>query len=94
MFQIKILKLAIELKNQRKTQKKKFIARFINRKYAKKAPLNWKGLRNIHSFFNGLINLSKIFINENLTPTKSKLNVMVILKKLTQEMVCSIYSTW
>ena len=60
MLELKILKLAIDLC-------------FINQKYAKKAPHNRKGLRNIDSSSIGLTNLNTIFISENVTPTSSKL---------------------
>ena len=56
-----------------KNNSKKTIIYFINQKYAKKALLNRKGLTSIDSSSIGLTNLNYIFINENLTPTNSKL---------------------
>ena len=61
MLQLKILKLDIELENQRKT-----IICFINQNYIKKAFLNRKGLSNIDRSSIGLSNANNIFINENL----------------------------
>ena len=52
---------------------KKTIIRFVNRKFAKKALANRKSLKNIDKSSIGLSNSSDIFINENLTPTNSKL---------------------
>ena len=52
---------------------KKTIIRFVNRKFAKKALVNRKSLKNIDKSSIGLSNSSDIFINENLTPTNSKL---------------------
>ena len=49
------------------------IIRFVNRKFAKKALVNGKSLKNIDKSSIGLSNSSDIFINENLTPTNSKL---------------------
>ena len=51
----------------------KTIIHFVNRKFAKKALVNRKSLRNIDKSSIGLSNSSDIFINENLTPTNSKL---------------------
>ena len=45
----------------------------MNRKFAKKALVNRKSLKNIDKSSIGLSNSSDIFINENLTPTNSKL---------------------
>ena len=52
---------------------KKTIIRFVNRKYAKKALLNKKSLKNINRSSIGLSNSGNIFINENLTPMNNKL---------------------
>ena len=52
---------------------KKTIIRFVNRKFAKKALVNRKILKNIDKSSIGLSNPSDIFINENLTPSNSKL---------------------
>ena len=52
---------------------KKTIIRFVNRKFAKKALVNRKSLKNIDKYSIGLSNSSDIFINENLTSTNSKL---------------------
>lgn len=52
---------------------KKTIIRFINRKYAKKALVNRKNLKNFDKSSIGLSNSRGIFINENLTPLNNKL---------------------
>ena len=52
---------------------KKTIIRFVNRKYAKKALLNKKSLKNINRSSIGLSNSGNIFINENLAPMNNKL---------------------
>ena len=52
---------------------KKTIIRFVNRKFAKEAIVNRKSLKNIDKSSIVLSNSSDIFINENLTPTNSKL---------------------
>ena len=46
---------------------------FVNRKYAKKAPLNRKNLKHLDKSSIGLSNCNNIFINENLTPMNNKL---------------------
>ena len=58
MYQDQLLKHVIELAKV-KINKKKTIVRFINRKYAKKALLNRKSMRNV--------TYNNIYINENLT---------------------------
>ena len=52
---------------------KKTIICFVNRKFAKKALVNRKSLKNIDKSSIGLSNSSDIFINENLTLANSKL---------------------
>ena len=52
---------------------KKTIIRFVYRKFSKKALVNRKSLKTIDKSSIGLSNSSDIFINENLTPTNSKL---------------------
>ena len=49
------------------------IVRFVNRKYTKKPLVNRKGLKNIDRTSVGLQKSHSIFINENLTPTNSKI---------------------
>ena len=58
-----------KLKNFSKTT----IVRFVNGKYAKKALVNRKGLKNIDRTSIGLEKLQSIFINEKLTPTNNKI---------------------
>ena len=60
---------------------KKTIVRFVNRKFAKKAIVNRKSLKNIDKPSMGLS--SDIFISENLTPTNSKL--AFLCRKLKRE---------
>ena len=76
MYQDQILKHVIELAKV-KIHQKKTIVRFINRKYAKKALLTRKSLKNNVTYNN-------IYINENLTKANKtiayncrKLNIMV-----------------
>ena len=80
--------------------KKKTIMCFFNRKYAKKALLKRKGLSNIDRSLIGLSCSSNLFLNENLTPTNSKLASRYSklkrdghIKKRTQE-IHIVYSTW
>ena len=49
------------------------MVRFVNRKHAEKALFNRKGLKNIDRTSTGLEKLHSIFINENLTPTNTRL---------------------
>ena len=66
---------AIELGNlTKKTSSKKTIARFVNRKYCKKALINRRKLINFNSEtkYNFSKN-NKIFINENLTRTNKSI---------------------
>ena len=56
-----------------KDNSKKTIICFVNRKYAKKAPLNRKNLKHLDKTSIGLSNSNNIFINENLTPMNNKL---------------------
>ena len=57
-----------------KNSSKKTIVRSINRKHAKKALINRKGLININKFPHSLSSSGNIFINENLTPTNNKIS--------------------
>ena len=56
-----------------RSNSRKTIICFVNRKFAKKALINRKSLKNIDKSSIALSNSSDIFINENLTPTNSKL---------------------
>ena len=60
-------------KKQQQKNKTKTIVRFINRKYAKKALINRKGLININKSSPSMLNSENIFVNENLTPMKNKI---------------------
>ena len=56
-----------------KNSSKTTIVRFVNRKHAKKALVNRKGLKNIDKTSIGLEKSHGIFINENLTPNNKKI---------------------
>ena len=56
--------------NEKKT---KTIVQFINRKHAKKALINKKGLININKFSLRLSSSDYIFMKENLTPMNNKI---------------------
>ena len=56
-----------------KNSSKKTIVRFVNRKYAKKALINRKGLMNICKFSLSMSSSDNIYINENLTPMNNKI---------------------
>ena len=60
-------------KSKNSSKKKKTIVQFINRKHAKKALINRKGLTNINKYSLSLSVSNNIFINENVTPMNNKI---------------------
>ena len=73
-FQVLILKHVIALvKVKIRQKKKKTIVQFINRKHAKKALINRKGLTNINKYSLNLSGSNNIFINKNVTPMNNKI---------------------
>ena len=78
-------------KTDRKTNSKKTIIRFVNRKSCKKALLNKKKLSNIN---NGKFNFNaetKLFINENQTPMNE--SIAFNCRKLKRSSIIHIYYT-
>ena len=56
-----------------KNSSKTTIVQIINRKHAKKALINRKGLTNISKYSRSLSGSNNIFINENVTPMNNKI---------------------
>ena len=57
----------------RNSSKKKTFVQFINRKHAKKAPINRKSLTNINKSSLSQSSSDNIFINKNLTSMNNKI---------------------
>ena len=60
-------------KSKNSSKKKTTIVQFINRKHAKKALINRKGLTNINKYSLSLSGSNNIFINKNVTPMNNKI---------------------